>query len=208
MKKAFTLMELLIVVIIIGIIIAAIWRMFSYKQINRANFDTCYVKIYGKLDKFFQEALSQKGVLTGGKYIAPNYYNVIFDKSNQQIILDYSWVVKKPIKLVGNWVDEINKCYTRTYHTFLSWDISKVKIKAGLQVDNSTTSESPMELYSWTDKLSSSHTGVVYFYYCDHPSNNNCLQKYKLIIDPRSYLFKSYFCLKLGANWTCEKWSE
>ena len=205
-SKAFTLLELLIVIIIVWILIWTIGSIFSYKNIDRLNFDTCYVNIYGKLNWFFQEALSQRWVYTGDMYRTPSFYNIVF--TGQELDLIYSWLKVKKIFFYWNWEDNINKCYTPTYHTFISGDITKVQIRAGLQVDTSTTEHSPMELYSGNELLPAYKTGVVYFYYCDHPSNTNCLQKYKIVIDPRSYMFKSYFCQKMWTNWKCDVRSQ
>jgi len=207
-SKAFTLLELLIVVLIIGVIMWAVGNMFSYRNVDRLNYDTCYVNVYWKLDKFFQESLSQRGVYTGGIYKTPDFYNIVFDKTNQEIQLNYSGLNTKVILFYWTGEDDVNKCYTPTYHTFISGDITKVQIRAGLQVDTSTTEHSPMELYSGNELLPAYKTGVVYFYYCDHPSNTNCLQKYKIVIDPRSYMFKSYFCQKMWTNWKCDVRSQ
>ena len=207
-SKAFTLLELLIVVLIIGIIVWSIWKIFSYKDVDRMNFDTCYVSVYGKLDKFFQEALSQRWTYTGNTYKVPDFYNIVFDTVNQKIDLNYSGLNTTSILFYWSGIDDINKCYTPTYHTFISWNITKVQIKAWLQVDVSTTEHSSMELYSWNNLLPAYKTWVIYFYYCDHLSNINCLQKYKIIVDPRSYMFKSYFCKKLWSYWKCNVRSE
>ena len=210
MKKAFTLIELLIVVLIMWIVMAAVGKLFSYKDADRMNFDACYVSVYWKISNFFQQALSQRSVYTGSEYQAPNLYEIIFDKSNQEIKLVYSWVwVVKKIKFSWSWIDDKNRCYTKTYHTYFSWNVSKVIIKPGLQVDNATTSDAAMVLYGPNgNKLPASETGFVDFYYCDTKLNVNCLQKYKIEIDPRVYLFKTYFCVKLGSNKKCLKWSK
>ena len=207
-SAAFTLLELLLVVFIIGIIVWSIGKIFSYKDVDRMDFDSCYVTVYGKLDKFFQESLSQKWIYTGGIYKTPNFYDIIIDKTNQKIQFLYSGLDTKVISFYGTGKDDINKCYSPTYHTFISWDITRAQIKAGLQVDTSTTEHSPMELYSGNELLPAYKTWVVYFYYCDHLSNINCLQKYKIEIDPRSYMFKSYFCKKLWTGGKCEVRSE
>jgi len=82
-------------------------------------------------------------------------------------------------------------------------------IKPGLQVDNATTSDAAMVLYdSNGNKLLANKTGFVDFYFCDTNLNTNCLQKYKIEIDPRVYLFKTYFCVKLDSNKKCLQWSN
>jgi len=208
-SKAFTMVEMLVVVLIISMLIILVRGLFSYRNIDRVNFDSCFIKTYSKIDKFFQEALSQKSVYTWGSYKTPDYYNVIFDYTEQKLLLSYSWLKTEGINFVWDGEDDKNKCYTISYHTYISWDISKVKIKAWLQVDTASTSEAPMELYDKNGSLlSASQTGGVSFYYCEWVTNNNCLEKYKIEVDPRSYLFKTYFCLKLKNDWSCEKWSE
>ena len=200
---------MLLVVLIIWIIMWAVWKLFSYKDVDRMDFDACYIWTYWKISNFFQQAISQKWVYTGWKYKTPNYYVLNFDKNNQVVNLVYSGLwVSKQIKFSWTWTDDINKCYTETYHTYFSWNISKVVIKPWLQVDNSTTSDAAMVLYSWNTKKPASETWVVYFYFCDSNLNINCLQKYKIEIDPRSYLFKTAFCVKLWSDKKCQQWSK
>jgi len=209
-SKAFTLIEILIVVLIIGVISAAIWKFFSYRDVDRMNFDSCYIKTYWSIDSFFQQALSQKWVYTWWDYKVPVYYNLVFDKDNQKLELQYSGLnVVKTIDFFWTGIDDKNKCFSPTFHTFLSWNISKVQIKPWLQVDNSVSSDAAMVLYSWDNKLPSTSTWEVIFSYCTSVSNANCLQKYRLIVDPRTYMFKSYFCVKVDLdNWKCLKWSQ
>ena len=208
-RKAFTLVELMIVLIIIWLIVASgIKDIFSYKNINRLKFDTCYIHIYSKIDNFFQNAVTQKWVYTWSKYESPLFYNILFDKNTQTLAFEYSWLIVNKLYLNGTWMDTKNECYAPWYHTFFSWYVTKIKIKAWLQVDTSLSSVSPVQIYSGDVLLPPYKTGTVYFYYCPNKSNLNCLQKYKITIDPRAYIIKSYFCKTIWANWNCVKWSE
>lgn len=212
MKKAFTLMELLIVVIIISLLIWAIGKMFSYKQVNTLKYDTCVLHVKWKLDNFFQNAILQKAVYTGWEWKKVNAYVVKFDKDNQEINFIYSWTnVKEIIKLSWTWFDKINDCFAPWYYTKLSWENLKVIIKPWLQVDNSSDGDAWIILYTWSsfsNKASNWATWWVSFYYCEGSwSSLKCFEEDKIIIDTKVNTIKSYFCKKKREN-PCISWSE
>jgi len=212
LKKAFTLLEILIVVIIVWFLMSAIWKLFTYKDIDRLKFDTCYIKIYSSIDKFFQEAITQKWVYTGWTWQSVSWYNISFNPWENKITLIYSWTWVEKVFILNSliWEDDKNWCYTKTYHTLLSWGQIEVKIKPWLEVDNSSTAESAMMIYSWWVQQPNWSNATILFLYCPNKvSNSWCLEKYKIKINSKSYLFKSYFCKTVDKNdWHCITRSE
>jgi hypothetical protein len=201
MKKAFSLLELLIVVIIIWVLMTALWKMFSYRNLDKVNFNTCFVKIYSKFDNFFQEAISQKGVWTWNSYKVPVFYDLFFWSG--EIKFYYSGLKTSIIYLDGSWVDNKNKCFNNSFYSKLSGNIDKILIKAGLQTDDSIWAESPMVIYDDNQKKLTWYFDLLF---CNR--NNVCIPKYRFVFDSRTYSFSSFFCTKIWLTWTCFNWSK
>ena len=200
MKKGFTLLELLIVVIIIWLLMLSFKNMFSYKDINRLKYDTCNVHINWKLDNFFQDAILQKSIYTGNKWKKVDDYSIIFDIDNQKIDFIFSWSqiwwkVIKTIHLNWTWFDEKNDCFSPGYHTKLSWENLKVEIKPWLQVDNDANWDAGIILYTWSsfeNKAKNWATWWVILYYCEW-SWWNCFERNKIVIDTKVNLIKKFY---------------
>lgn len=207
MKKAFTLLELVIVIWLLWLLIGSLWKVFSYKNVNPIKYDTCYINITWKLDNFLQDAILQRSVYTWYEWKKVDNYTIIFDVNNQKIDFIYSWAwVKETIHLNWTWEDRQYDCFTTSYHTLLSWDELKIDIKPWLQVDNQAWWDSWMIVYkNWT-KLNNGSTWWVNLYYCEW-SWWNCYERNKIIVDSKVQLFKKYFCMVWDKN-PCPKWSE
>jgi len=204
-KKAFTLVELLLVVSIIWILMYSLKGIFSYKNVEKIKFDTCYIHTYSKINTFMQDAFLQKMVYSWWTLRKVDLYSIFFDKNNQKIDFIYSWDYKviKSISFTWLWIDSTNDCYTKSYHTFLSWDNLKIDINPWLQADINDT---PVKIYSWTTLIKASWSWNMYLYYCQW---NNCLEKYRFTIIPSTYLLSTSYCEKVNfTNWKCELWSE
>ena len=207
MKKAFTLIELLLVVSIVWLLIYSIRWFFSYKDVEHMKFDTCYIHTYWKVTNFMQEALLQKMYFYSGEYRKIKLYSINFDVSNQKVDFIYSWDNKKYINSIvysGEWVDRINDCYTTTYVTKLTWTNLRFDINPGLQ--RKYEWESSVKMFSWWNMLALSSSWNVIFSYCEDKAWKHCKQKYKLSILPWVYVAKSFFCKTIDKDWICIDW--
>jgi len=207
-KKAFTILELLIVMSILGILMYYMKWIFSYKNVEQVKFDTCYIHTYSKLNKFMQDAFLQKMVYSWDNLEKVGLYTIKFDTTNQKVDFIYSGneLITESILYSWNWTDNINDCYTKSYHTFLSWNDLKIDINPWLQADINDT---PVKIYTWnsTTPISSSSSWSMYLYYCQW--DDPCLEKYKINIIPSTYLLVSSYCKSVDTNtWKCREWSE
>ena len=212
-KRWFTLVEMIVVIIIMGLIIWSLWKMFTYKNITRSKYSTCYIHIDSNIASFFQYWLLQKEAYSWDKYEKVKNYQVIFNVKKQKIDLVYSWTdQKKEYLLSWDFVDNINDCHTRNYHTLISWENLKVVINPWLNPSKWQQEWIWMILYTWDNfenKAQNGSTWVVYFYYCPNVWTKWCLEKNKIEVDTRTALFKSYFCKTVNIKtWKCESWSE
>jgi len=202
-KKAFTLIELLIVIIIIWLLMYSLKWTFSYKNVEKVKFDTCYIHTYSKITNFMQDALLQKMIYTWNNLTGVDLYTIKFDVTNQKLELIYSGSTKITKTLAYSWVlRSADDCYTKTYHTKLSWNNLKIDIKPGLQAD---INDSPVKLFTWSNTNFTTKSWSVDLWYCQW---FDCKQKYRLTFIPSTYLLTTKYCIKLKNDGTCEKWSE
>lgn len=213
MKKAFTLLELLLVVVIVWVLMWAMQNMFSYENVNKLKFDTCYLKTHWLLSSFKQEALLQKSVRTWWNLVWSDKYIVLFDSKNQKIEFVYSWAwVKKTINYSWSWSDTENDCYNTTYNTRIWNSNLKAVFQAWFQTSNTTDNSSAMQIFSWDNfdtRIQNSWTWEIFFYYCKGKwVSAKCSQLYKIIIEPKVQLFKSFSCKSLNSDWRCKEWNK
>ena len=133
-------------------------------------------------------------------------YTIKFDPVNNKLDFIYSWdsLITKTLNFSWNNIDNENDCWTKTYHTKLSWDKLTIKINPWLQAD---INESPVKLFTWNSTIQApwNYTWILYLYYCQWIE---CKQKYKLKFIPSTYLFSTSYCIKVKNNWECDTWSE
>jgi len=209
MKKAFTLVELLIVMIIIWVLLYSVRWIFSYKNVEQVKFDTCYIHTYWKITKFMQEALLQKMYFFSWSYHKLWKYTINFDVSKQKLIFMYSWSDKKykeEFLYSWDWLDNIHDCYTKSYVTKFSWSSLKLDINPWLQ--KKYIWDEAIKMSSWWTVLPLSTSWNVVFSYCEDRAWKHCKQKYKLSILPSVYVVKSYYCEKINTGGVCVSWSK
>jgi len=203
MKKAFTLIELLIVIILIWLLFWFFKNSFSYKNVEEQKFDTCYIHTYSNLTNFMEQALLQKMVYTGNKLTGVNSYVIDFDVNNQKLNLIYSWDTKIVKTIAYSWAyEDENGCFTKSYRAKLSGYNLKLKINPGLQAD---INDSPVKLYTWNSTNFTTNSWSIDLWYCQW---TDCKQKYRFVFVPSTYLLLTKYCIKLSNNGTCSKWSQ
>ncbi len=213
MKKWFTIFEMLLVVVIMWILMAAFKDFFLNKDKNKIYFDTCVSRTYGQINTFLWDAMTQKMVYSGTNYLSPEMYKISFDENGQRLILsyDFSWSISMVSKIMlfsgSKNRDNLNKCWEWGYFTKIK-NTLEVKIRPGLQ----------QGLIAWKDAGAFSIeksgnaviTGDVIFSLCE--GSNNCMEKTKIIFDKRSFNIDKKTCLKNtrtdGNAEDCNKWSK
>jgi len=213
MKKWFTIFEMLLVVVIMWILMAAFKDFFLSKDKNKIYFDTCVARTYWQLNTFLWDAMTQKTVYSGDTYISPELYQIKFDETNQKLnfIYDFTWGVSWTAKTtLFSWVnsrDLENKCWEGGYFTKIKSTLD-IKIKPGLQQTAKAWEDTAAFLID--DDLSTI-TGEAMFLFCEWP--NNCMERTKIIFDRRTFNIDKKTCLKntlmdVNQDNACDKWSE
>lgn len=214
MKKAFTVIEIVIVVLLIWLISSALWAIFSYDNVSSSKFDTCYLRVISQMDKFFQESLLQKLVYDWSNLTGVIQYDIKFNQDEQKIVFLYSWAnVKKIFQLSWNWYDAKHDCFSAKYKTMISgWNL-RVSLRPWLGVDNKIQWNAWMSLYTWNNFNSLVpmwESKDIYFSFCFWSwTSSVCEEKYKLTVDSKVQLFNKYICQKNDSSTReCLKWGE
>lgn len=114
--KSFTLFELILVVLIIIILISWINSIFSYKQKDYIDAESCLYYIYNEINDFYIRALTSRWIYSG-RLIFPIYYNININ-TNNLILSRESWTYK----LIN--LDKIYFCNKSNYRVYISWSLN------------------------------------------------------------------------------------
>ena len=214
LKKWFTIIELLVVVIIIWMLMRSFWGLFTNNNKDKLYYYTCSEKLYWEFNKFITDALTQKSVYSWwiNDFISPSHYIINADENQQKVVFYYSWAwVKKTFYLTGSGEDGNNYCWTKIYFTKL--DISNsnslwIKFNPWL-IDWYSKTDAWFGIYTWTDFNSLwAFTWEIILSYC---TKLQCIQRNKIIFDRRSMNINFIDCLKRHENWSnldCSQWTE
>lgn len=213
MKKWFTIFEMLLVVVIMWILMAAFKDFFLNKDKNKIYFDTCVARTYGQISTFLWDAMTQKMVYTGTDNKSPKRYIMDFDDTNQKIDFSYDfsgWVSRIGDSMLFSGIknrDIENKCWEMPYYTKMESDNMKIKIAPGLKQWLQAWGEWSFMVTNNTD--GSTITWEVLFSFCEWPLATDCMPKTKLVFDKRSFNITKKVCLKNAwADESCEEWSK
>ena len=206
MKKAFTLLEIIVVVIIIWLLLASMSNVFEMKDRDLIRSKTCVDSSFWTIKNFFDMASTWKGVYTWTDIVYPESYIINFNTDEDNIELTYSWndtwTYESIIFNNDDWVSS-DYCYdnTRWYHIQLSWDISEIKVSRLLQSNINSPAiiiDNDPVVNMWYFDL---------FYVPADKEDKRILNRY--IFDRRVQQLRNSRCLQRGNNFsTCDKWTQ
>ncbi len=210
-KRSFTLVEFLVVILIVSMLLVYFWNIFSLNDKNFIQAQTCSNKIYWDISNFFNYAVTWRWIHIWTWYKYPDLYNVDLNYISKKITLNYSWSdwswIFKTIDLTWSfWTSEDtkNNCYARNYYVNITWWIAwtwliSVNINKLLQWDINSPSfiiNSDKTLFTWSVDLE----------YCDW---KYCKPITKFFVDKRIQNIKTIRCMKWSNNWSiCSLRSE
>ena len=143
----FTLIELIVVILIMGVIAASINMMFSMDQRNEIRSQACIDRIYGEISSYFNQASTWRGIYTwdqNQEIFYPDKYIIDFDEDENEITLEFddneeslTWAKYQQFEL--EWDDEVWEyyCYDNNegYHINLSWDLKEIEMLSNMESD-------------------------------------------------------------------------
>lgn len=208
MKKSFTLMEILFVVVIVSFLIYSFWKLFQLKERDYILGQACVVKTYWTLRNFVDNASTGRGLFVASQTIPkdPDKYFINVDTLSNKITLTYSgtnswtWIYSQ-INFTGNWFDSANSCYGDKYYIDLTWTNYSLSINRGLIWDINNPA------FSISGSTSNDITWAIELDYCLHTWW--CKILWLIQFDKRTYNIEFNKCLLWTGAWSlCEKWSK
>lgn len=88
-KKGFTMLEVLIVIMIVGILFVAFRSSFQIKNKDVLYGQACIETLYGQINNFVYAGLSSKVIFSGNVKHFPDQYIATFNPNIQNISLNY-----------------------------------------------------------------------------------------------------------------------
>ena len=89
-KSAFSLIEIVIVLLILGILMVSFKQMFQPKNQDLVYSQNCINMLYGEIQNFANASMTSKGLYTGGETYFPEQYIITQDPKTNSIALQYS----------------------------------------------------------------------------------------------------------------------
>ena len=116
-RKAFSFIEMLIVLLIIGVLFMAFRSSFQIKNKDILYSQACIETVYGQINNFINAGLSSKSLSTGNVPIFPDQYIINFDPALQTIQLKYklghTYYIYSNITFTGNFT--VMYCSSNSY---------------------------------------------------------------------------------------------
>lgn len=213
-KKAFTLIEILLVVFLLSMIVVSMRNVFLMKNKDLIKSQTCVNYVYWEIKNAFDFVSFWRGFATwdssNSQIIYPNKMIIDFDSLNDRINLTYSWIIQSWEVLTGiSWTimppfllsgtdNGKYDCYSDKYFVNISWANLNLKVNYQLQWDINNPAlliNNSSNIYTWES----------FFYYCPIPSMD-CKIIGKIVIDKRSSFLKFNRCLRTENGKDCDAW--
>lgn len=203
MKKAFTLLEILIVVVIIGLLLMGLQNLLKFEKKNLLWAKTCANMVYGDVRNFAQSAFTAKAVWANK--ITPEAYYIEVLPSDQRVRLSYGWtstgIVQNYQLSESGTLRTSYKCNWSWYRVLLSGSDLTMNITKSLQQKWDTAgfriNQGATQLFTWNTELR----------FCNS-DGNNCAIVSRFSYDARSAQIQHNICLNEGKGaQTCTKWS-
>jgi len=203
MKKGYTLVELVIVMVIIWVLMLAFRNVFQVKNKDSLYGEACINNLYGDVSNYLYSAITSKAITSGTDKIYPTIYYIDFDtaETGNAIRLAYSTggaiITESYLSLTGTVPSNYN-CKTNSYYMMLSGQFLQVKINKGLTEDVNLRSMS----LSGGGIMPSTFTSDVKFL-LKYPGSTWYKELGRFEVDIRTQSIKSKMCLAINNTWDC-----
>lgn len=201
-KKWFSFLEILIVIMIVGILLVTFRSSFQIKNKDVLYGQACIETIYGEVNNFLHAAVSSKSVNSWGEQIFPSTYIITFDPLRQRIDLWYetSWTFYSLYRSISMTGESNNYCSSSSYTIVMHGDTYQIYINKWLQ----RTQERAFFFLSGINLVS---TGANIFLQCDSVGTG-CKTLARFETDIRTINLKKQMCLNVATTGDCLEWDN
>jgi len=143
LKKSFTILELLVVILLIWMLFVIMWWLFKPDNRSKIYSEICINNIYGDIRWYINKALNSKSLSFSWENYNPDSYKIEINSWENYIFfwfeLGWTWYEYKKVYLSWD-IWSIKECEDKNYSVKLSWNIDWIYIFKKL--DNNTRDRS------------------------------------------------------------------
>jgi len=200
-KRAFSFLEMLIVIMIISILFVAFRGSFQVKNKDVLYGQACIETLYGQVNNFLHAGLSSKSVFSWNTAIFPDQYIAKFIPDQQKILLTYEInELPYPYQELLVTGSTTTYCKSNSYEIFMTWTTYEVHINKWLQENQA------LQSFYITGGTSVS-TGETTFIQCTSQWSG-CKTMARFETDTRTISLKKYMCLSFTETGECIQWDN
>lgn len=185
-KTAYTLIELIIVILVLGIFIGIGTNRLSTLSTDKYYSESCVNTLYGPLSEWVYYAATSK-LLSGD--IMPDKYFIEKVGTNSGFVLKYEKNGREFIYQTGILLDIIHCQKKEKYKVFFSTDFDKIRMLPSLR---SYGDQNGFEILK--NDGSSLVTGAMHLKFCSPASETMCCDFWEIVFDARTAMIKKRFC--------------
>lgn len=209
MKKGYTIIELIIVILIVWVLMVAFQNVFQVKNRDSLYWEACVNNLYGDISNFMYAAITSRAITVNSTQIFPDFYYIDLNVDKNSIVLSYwTWekstlatpIIYNELTLTGSVPANYN-CKSPSYYMELSWSNLSVTINKWLGEDIQLRSF----ILSWSSNL---FTWEVKFLLKDAQWGTWYKELGRLTVDTRTQNIKSNLCLTINNIWDCDQRSQ
>lgn len=203
MKKGYTLVELIIVIVIIGILMIAFRSIFQVGNRDSLYGEACINNLYGDVSNYLYSAITSRAISSGNIKTYPNTYYIEFYPlwSGNAIRFAYatgSTIITGSYRSLTGTVPGTYNCKSKAYNMVLSWKFLQIKINKGLTEDANLRSMSLSGGGIWASTFTSDIKFLLVY-----PGSTWYKELGRFEVDIRTQSIKSKLCLTINNTWNC-----
>jgi hypothetical protein len=201
-KKWFSFLEMLIVIMIVSVLFVAFRSSFEIKNKDILYGQACIETVYGQVNNFLHAGLSSKSLFTWATPIFPDQYIISFNPWSGLITLAYkkqgTTSTYSSIEFTGN--NNIMYCSSNAYTIRLTWETYQLLINKWLQENESLQ-------FFYLSGTSTVSTGWSIFLQCSN-QGTWCKTMARFEADTRTIGLKKQMCLSFSTTGDCLEWDN
>lgn len=186
-KKAYTLFEMIIMVMIIWILIWIGIDRFSSINADRYYTESCVNEFYGPLSQWVSYASTSK-ILSWE--IAPTAYFIQKEGVNSGFSLQYQINNGRPISYQTGLIEHIPYCWKgKVSRVQVNFSFDSIRMLPAFYPQGGVNG---FEIFTGTDKTLA--TGAIQIKFCPPKPNTPCSEFWEILFDARTAMVKKRFC--------------
>ncbi len=208
LKKWFTMIEILVVIVILWVLMGTLKNVFKPSNKDTLYGQICINRIYWDINNYLNAWVTSKWIYVDNQALYPKDYTIRFLPEMNSISLEYtldnnSTGIRKTLELTWNSLPGNYSCKDNSYLLKIQGQTTQVTLKRWLQ------SETNLPTFQIIREWNLLFTGTVAIHLC-LPDQTICRQFSEYAIDARTKHIKNRICLSFTGpnNIICKEWNQ